>query len=90
MRWLLLSLLAACTTATDADEVCQAMCEDLVMTCEYAAYPSHESCMQGCAYARQEGANVKAEADCVAKAECDTFAIVDCEHKFGQSSVEAE
>lgn len=90
MRWLLLPFFLGCTTDADIDEVCEAMCEELVMTCAYAAYPSHESCIQGCTYARQEGANVKAEADCVAKAECDTFAIVDCEHQFGQSSATAE
>lgn len=91
MRWFLLAFFASgCSTDQETDEICTAMCEELVMTCEYAAYPSYESCVQGCAFSRQQGGNVKREADCVAKAECDTFAIVDCEHKWGQESATAE
>ncbi len=87
MRHASLALFAlACSTEAETDEVCDTMCQELVMTCEYAAYPSYESCVQGCAFSRQEGGNVKREADCIAAAECDTFAIVDCEHQWGQDA----
>lgn len=87
MRPLLLLLLAACDTEAPTDEVCQAMCQELVQTCEYDAYPSYESCMQGCAYEREQGGKIEPLSDCIVKAACDEFAIVDCQNQFGASAI---
>lgn len=79
----LLGLVAGCTTAPDTDEVCDRMCTELVMTCEFAAYPSFDSCMAGCAYSREEGADVDHESVCITQAGCDEAAIIECEHSWG-------
>lgn len=66
---------------------CGDMCRDLVQDCGYAAFPTIESCFEGCLYAEEEGADVDAQAACVDGAtqtgSCDTFAIVECEHAHG-------
>ncbi len=82
MRWFIL-LFAACADEVDVDEVCQTMCQELVQTCEYDAYPSYESCMQGCAYEREQGGKIEPQSQCIVKAKCDAFEIVDCQHKYG-------
>ena len=83
MRTALLAftLLTACKDP--ADGVCDTMCKELVQTCAYAAYPSFDSCMQGCLYADDQGSDIKAEQKCVRRADCDTFTIVECEHTYG-------
>jgi hypothetical protein len=78
---LLALVLAGCTSAEES--VCQELCIELVTNCEYAAYPSLESCQQGCAYSASEGVDVDAEAACILDAACDTFAIIECEHEYG-------
>lgn len=78
---ILLALLLAC--ATSEADTCETMCRQLVQDCAYAAYPELDSCVQGCLYQEEQGADVEGEARCVEKAECDTFAIVECEHAFG-------
>ncbi len=91
MRWFVsLLFVAACTTEAEVDEICDEMCQELVMTCEYDAYPSFESCMQGCAFSREQGGNVKRYQECVTEAACDTFLIVDCEHEFGAAAAEEQ
>lgn len=80
---ILLFLLAACGGPAAQKETCELLCDELYQTCEYDAYPSYESCLQGCAYQQSEGADMKGQQACVAKAECDTFAILECEHKYG-------
>jgi hypothetical protein len=65
---------------------CEALCDHMVNECEYDAYPSMDSCEQGCAYSQSEGADVDKEQQCIAKANCDTFGILECEHKFGLGS----
>lgn len=66
---------------------CGDMCRNLVQDCGYAAFPSVESCFDGCLYAEERGADVDAQATCIAGATstdtCDTFAIVECEHAHG-------
>jgi hypothetical protein len=79
---------AGCDTSAAEDETCAAMCQELVETCEFAAYPSYESCMQGCAYARKEGGDMERESACILKAECDEFAVIDCEHAYGPGGTE--
>jgi hypothetical protein len=64
-------------------ETCELLCDQLYQTCEYGAYPSYDSCLQGCAFDASEGADVDGLQQCVEKAGCDTFGIVECTHKFG-------
>ncbi|MDP2315685.1 MAG: hypothetical protein Q8P41_22495 [Pseudomonadota bacterium] len=84
---MILFLLLACGAAAEK-ETCESLCDVMYKECEYGAYPSYESCLQGCAYQQSEGGNVEGELVCIEKAECDTFAILECEHKFGPGSSE--
>lgn len=77
-----LSLTVACATEQEKT-VCQKMCSDLVSTCEYDAFPDTTSCVQGCEYNAEAGADVGGQQLCVEAAECDTFAILECELEFG-------
>jgi hypothetical protein len=66
-----------------ADAACDDLCRELVDVCDYAAFPDLSSCLQGCTYNFDEGADIEGQLDCVYAAECDTFTIVECEHDFG-------
>jgi len=80
--WLFLSLaLAGCSTAYTGP--CDSLCNQLVDTCNYAAYPTYSDCYDGCIYAQQQGSDVAGERQCVQNANCDTFQIVECEHAYG-------
>lgn len=80
--WLLVALaLAGCGKSEGS--ICTDLCVELVTNCEYAAFPSLESCQQGCEYNAGQGVDVQAEADCIESAACDTFAIIECEHAYG-------
>jgi hypothetical protein len=75
-------LLAACSN--EIERTCEDLCAELVGSCNYEAFPSIESCLQGCLYDAQElGADVVSEFTCVEQAACDLFAIVECEHAYG-------
>lgn len=88
--WILVFVALGCSTETADDATCTEMCQELVQSCEFAAYPSYESCMQGCAYARKEGGDMDAERTCILEAECDEFAVIDCEHAYGPGGTELE
>lgn len=75
--------LAACPKPLTQENLCEDLCFELVSDCQYEAFPSYESCMQGCAYDAEQGADVGGELQCVQAAECDTFAILECEHAYG-------
>lgn len=75
---LLLSL-AACGAATP----CEALCETLVLDCGFGAYPSVESCIQGCAYEEEQGGDVAGQLACVEAAACDPFEVLECERAHG-------
>lgn len=87
----LLFALAGCNGGESSvllDGPCGDMCRVLVQDCAYAAFPTVESCFEGCLYAEEEGAAVDAQSTCVQAAApeagtCDTFAIVECEHAHG-------
>ena len=83
-RGFLLSLLSGLLACTPLDEssTCDQLCEELVMTCEYAAFPDYESCQKGCLYDEEQGANVEGQLRCIAAAECNTFAVLECEHEY--------
>jgi hypothetical protein len=72
-------LLACETAATGPLSTCEALCGELVTECAYDAYPSMDSCMQGCNHLAETGAGVDARLACVQAAQCDTFAVVACE-----------
>ena len=77
---LLLQLLAACAEGAGGPKTpCEAVCHELVVECAYNAYPSMDSCMQGCTYLSENGADIDARRTCVEAAQCDTFAVVACE-----------
>ena len=81
--WLFAPLaLAACPSNTVPPTPCGEMCSELVSTCSYAAFPSLDSCLQGCEFDATNGRDVVGQQECVAEAECNTFAIVECEHAY--------
>ena len=79
--WLAI-LLGGCSDAADRS-ACTSLCDRLVSECRYEAYPSYSSCEQGCGYEASEGGSVVSMAECVEEAECETFAILECQHAFG-------
>lgn len=81
---LLLPLLAlvACQESEE-NETCGTICDELVMACSYEAYPTRDSCMQGCLYKFEQGAKMERAETCILEAECDTFEIIECEHAQG-------
>ncbi len=76
-------LVSACSGSGVARTACDDLCDDLVSTCGYAAFPDPDSCLSGCAYYDANGADVAGQASCVEDAACDTFLIVECEHEYG-------
>jgi hypothetical protein len=84
---ILLALLVGCAAQAEK-ETCESLCDQMYMECEYGAYPSYDSCLQGCVYEQSEGADMDGQLQCVEKAECDTFAILECVHRFGIESEE--
>lgn len=65
------------------EDTCDSICDELVLSCGYTAYPTRESCMQGCLYKTEQGAKMDRAETCILAAECDTFAIIECEHAEG-------
>lgn len=83
MRLLLaLFALSGCAGQEEA-QTCDLICDELVLECGYSAYPTRESCLQGCLYKTGEGAKMDRARDCILAAECDTFEIIECEHAEG-------
>jgi hypothetical protein len=83
---LLMLPLTACekeSSAADASQTCNDLCDELVTNCEYGAYPRYDSCLQGCSWYEEQGADVLGELHCIQDAACDTFLIVECEHEYG-------
>lgn len=78
------ALLVGCAGAEEASTPCGELCNELVANCAYGAYPDMGSCLDGCAWSEQEGADITGHALCVMDASCDTFDILECEHEFGE------
>ena len=74
-------VLVACGGGEEA--VCRDLCDELYKSCDYEAFPSYSSCMQGCGYDIERGADIETQLDCVLEADCDTFAIVECQNAYG-------
>lgn len=80
MRWFFL-IVVGCETAEPT--ACETLCDELVKTCEYTAFPEYDSCVSGCLFDEERGAKTEAMLECVVGAECDTFVVVECENEFG-------
>jgi hypothetical protein len=81
---LLVSLLGLLGCGQQVEEdVCHDLCTNLAGTCGYEAFPDLESCIQGCRWNAEQGADVGGQLLCVQTADCDTFAILECEHAYG-------
>ena len=84
IHWVLFPLILIGIGCEQTEEsVCDGLCRELVQNCSYAAYPSLDSCRQGCEYASEQGADIVGQETCITDASCDTFAIVECEHVYG-------
>jgi len=75
----LLLLVLACAERKN-EGTCADICRELTVSCAYEAYPSFESCEQGCLFEADKGENMDAQLNCLESAQCDTFAIIDCEN----------
>ena len=66
--------------------ICEDICKEVYSTCLFEAYPSYESCLEGCTYNEEEGSDLEEQLECFLEAECDTFAIIECENQHGATS----
>ena len=62
---------------------CEETCTELVGECSYAAFPSHQSCVEGCLVDAEVGAPVSTLQDCVSDSACDPFRLLECSRAFG-------
>ena len=82
--WVLGLVLGCAEVETDDEyEACVSLCDELVAGCSYDAYPTRESCMSGCADQVNGEAELFELEACILDAECDTFAIVECQNQYG-------
>lgn len=79
---MMLLLLLGCEEQA-VETTCDTLCAHLVTECSFDAYPSMDSCVQGCAWQAEQGGDVEGEWACIEKAGCDAFGVLECEHKFG-------
>ena len=78
----------ACATQNSGSSPCYKLCQELVQTCDYDAFPSFASCEEGCLYYEEEEVDIQSQLECITEAECDPFSVIECEHQHGVSSVE--
>ncbi|MBX2803683.1 MAG: hypothetical protein KTR31_38760 [Myxococcales bacterium] len=80
-------LCVSCVPEEDLDEQavedCSELCYELVVVCDVASYPDEASCQAGCLSGSDQGADTESQRACVGLAECDLFALLECEHDFG-------
>lgn len=82
---ILLLLLSCATSVNDVEQACQDMCRNLVQDCGIEAYPSYQSCTQGCLYESDQGGDVVAQWACIEDAACVEFEIIECQAAHGAS-----
>ena len=75
-------LVSALLVACHKDTPCETLCHTLVMTCDYAAYPTVDSCIEGCLYDEDQGADIEGEMECIEETSCDPIGTVECARKF--------
>ncbi len=78
-------VLVAAAVGCKKESACQTLCNTMVNDCNYSAYPSLESCVQGCNYDEQQGVDIAAESTCLDKTSCDPIGAVECARKFNPS-----
>jgi hypothetical protein len=81
----ILALLVACSQkeVVNVPQECTDLCRELVTECGYEAYPTLDSCLQGCVYRiEEENLDMVEQAECVLDAGCDTFEIIECENEI--------
>lgn len=82
----MLATSVACV-GTGEQSDCSKMCDTLMRDCTYEAYPTTESCLQGCQYNADNGGDVAGQKACLDEAtaddSCDTFAVIECENAYG-------
>lgn len=91
MPWkgiLLIGVIACATEKATVESACNDLCNELQGTCDYDAFPDYRSCREGCAYYQEEGVDIEEQLSCVQDAECDTFAVLECENQYGLESSE--
>ena len=88
--WLVLAVALTLLTACDGrdrgrtdEDRCDALCSELVLTCEFTAFPTQSSCQSGCMYEDEQGGDVRELESCIEDAACDTFAVVECQRQYG-------
>jgi hypothetical protein len=70
--------------SSEIEQTCDDLCTELVGSCDVAAFPNIDSCIEGCLYNAEElGADVTGEFGCVQAAACDIPTIIECEHQYG-------
>lgn len=80
---ILMFVMMGCVTEV-VDTPCENLCDELYRQCAFTAFPSYESCLEGCVYNEEElGSDTKAFLECVEGAECDEFTVMECEHQHG-------
>ena len=77
---LLWGMLLGCAKQTVNEQACSDICGELAVNCAFEAYPDFGSCEQGCLFEADKGEDMEAELACLRAAECDTFAVIDCEN----------
>ena len=93
---LFLSILLACVEeGEEVDPTCKSICDTLVYACDYAAFPTYDSCVEGCLFSGKEGGDNAEYESCLEGAvennnECDTFKVVECENAYGIESGSAD
>ena len=80
---LMTSLLCVGCNTAGTTSTCYTLCQELFQTCDYAAFPTFQSCEEGCVYKQEEGADIEGQLTCIQEAECNEFAVIECEHTFG-------
>jgi hypothetical protein len=75
--------LSCATTVDEIDQACDDMCRNLVQDCSIEAYPTFDSCIQGCLYESDQGGDIKSQWACVQEASCDEFEIIECQAAYG-------
>ena len=60
--------------------MCASACAELVNHCHHEAFPDQASCLSGCRYNAELGADLQGLDTCIEAATCDLFATVECEH----------
>lgn len=83
MKSIFFLLLVTGCAAEQAATQCETVCDELVKQCSYEAFPSYDSCVQGCLYEEEQGSKTERASTCIQDAGCDTFKIIECEHAPG-------